>query len=351
MGQDNKIMRRIDTYGNTFQLNNGFPICEIHRNAIYLPMADGVPWEGNPNWGMYDVDGRLIEAAAYYRGVGKNLIGQAENHSLDGIPLEYLPYGRYLYGGNLITHYGHFLLSTLSRYWMGLDSDLSSYKIVCHGQGTVDTWWSHRYVRDIFAAIGLAKENFIVLKRPAKFREITIPRPACEEHNFVHKCFSSWGNAVGNALIRDANIYEETRPVWLAKTKIKQGVQGIVNEIDLVSELERRGVEIVHPQELSLTEQVILFATRPCIMGSSSSAFHTSILSRPHSKLVCLSLQPQINSNFGLIDAANNNNVKYFHPDVEKANLEGEGGNRFNAGYYLLDPKKVSDVLLEEANS
>jgi hypothetical protein len=125
---------------------------------------------------LYDADCNLIDAATYYRGVGKNLVGQ--RRKIDDMPrdIEIAPPGRYLYGGNLIGHYGHFLISSLSRYWLGLFEDLSQFRIICHGAGTPSSWMSNAYMKEVFSSFGLTESNFVVFKRPTIVDEVLVPR-------------------------------------------------------------------------------------------------------------------------------------------------------------------------------
>jgi len=333
-------------YTNEIDVRNSVPSCEIWRNALYIPVDDNVAWEQDDNWGLYDADHNLVDAAAYYRGPGKNLIGQSAKTANAGRDAEVAPPGRYLYGGNLIGHYGHFLLSSLSRYWLGLFEDLSSFKIICHGAGTPHSWMSNAYMREIFEAVGLSTNNFIVFKRPTIVNEILVPRPAAEEHNYTHTAFADWGAAVGQALTRNFDLHQVDRPVWLAKTHLDTGVQGLDNEAELVEILEKEGVDIVHPQDLSLVEQVFLFKTRPLIMGTSSSAFHTKILGAT-AKLVCLNLWPQINSNYALIDSVSSDEITFLRPEISHNRVQN---SRFMDSASIADPRAVADDFLTIAN-
>lgn len=336
------------TYSNEFAILRCSPCMETHYDVVYMPVRDRIAWEQDPTWGIYDLDGRLIDAAAYYRGVGKNLVGQSSHQDLNDVDVEDAPPGRYLYGGNIISHYGHFLLSTLSRLWIGMNADLSSYKIVCHGAGTPQGWLSHPFIREIFEAIGIGAHNLVVFKRPTRLRAVDIPRPSCEEHNFVHYTFASWGHAVGNALLREQNLPTGDAPIWFAKTEMKHLVQGAVNEAELMHILGREGVEGIDPHKISVKQQVALYRTRRAILGTTSSAFHTSILQPPTARMLAVNLGPKVNSNCGLVDQVNKNRISYFYPEVEKLGRYEGDGRKFDFAYKLKDPASVAGQLLKE---
>ena len=300
-------------YSNEIEFRRSQPAVEIRYGAVYMPTTDVVMWELDPTWGLYDEDGILIDAAAYYRGAGKNLVGQSERIAVPKGDLEVAPPERYIYGGNLIFHFGHFLLSSLSRFWIGTRLNLRDYIFVCHGAGNPDGWWSHGYVRDIFQAVGLTRENFVTFRRPTRIPEIMVPRPAAEEHNFVHQIYAEWCHIVGRGLWQNDNLPTDDTPVWLSKTKLTSGVQGLRNEDELVDHLARHGMEIAHPQELSVKEQVGFYATRRSVAGMVGSALHTSVLWPPRTRMIGVEVNDTIVSNYAITDRANRNRVQYLH--------------------------------------
>jgi capsular polysaccharide biosynthesis protein len=225
--------------------------------------------------------------------------------------------------------------------------DLRHCKIVCHGAGTPEGWWTHKPVREIFSALGLAQTNFVVFKRPTLFSNIQIPRPAAEEHNFVHRSYAEFGHRVGAALLSQRNLPSRTEPVWLSKSRLGQGVQGVLNEEEMFPTLERGGVEIVHPQDLSIADQVSLFATRKAVTGVVGSAFHTSILWPPWTRLVGLAIYDHVNSNYAIADKCNDNRVTYHRADVTRPDTNVQQKTRFNDAFVLTDPECAARKILE----
>ena len=102
------------------------PATEIHREVIYCPVSDQVPFYDDPTWGMYDGDGNIIKSAAHRRGYDNQMLGQSEHRDISELKLQRAPPGRYMYGGLMYDHFGHFLLSTFSRFWLGRPYSLKS---------------------------------------------------------------------------------------------------------------------------------------------------------------------------------------------------------------------------------
>ncbi len=308
-------------------------------------MRDDLRWEDDQSWGLYDAEGRLIEAAAYLR--DGRLVGQSWSVDLETLAVTDAPPGPYLYGGNMIDHFGHFLISTLSRYWLGVEEDLSSYKILCHGQGVPQDWWAHTFIRDIFSAVGLGVDNFVVFKTPTRLQDIIVPRSSAEEHKYVHAIYAQWCNQVGRSLLDGHDLTPNPRPIWFSKTKLSVGVQGLVNEADLTSKLSGRGVEIIYPEELSIVDQVKLYATRPVIMGTVGSAFHTSALWPSGAKLLCVKLYGDVNSNYAITDFSNRNDVHYIEAEVRPASESSV--RRFWDSMELVNIDEVFETLVSMA--
>lgn len=339
-------IEKIETCTNEFEFHQAAPAIEIHHDVTYMPVQGHVPWDQDPTWGIYNDDGELVEAAAYRR--GPFLVGQSERQDLSHIQAETAPAGNYLYGGVVIFHYGHFLVSTLCRFWMATKADLKDYKIVCHGHGTPEQWFSIPFVREVLFALGLTHENLVVFDKPVRLPRLIIPRPTCQEHNFVYRAFADLGHLVGHNLLRERDIPKSDTPVWLTKLGLPSGVQGLGNEEELLNVLQREGVEIVDPAVMPMPDKVGLFARRPVLMGTTSSAFHTSILYEPGARLVCLNLYPTINSNWVMLDKANENLISYYYSPVET--VEGpRAERRFDQEFRLLDPEGTAVELLRAA--
>jgi hypothetical protein len=236
------------------------------------------------------------------------------------------------------------LLSTLSRYWLGLEADLSRYKILCHSAFSPEEWWACTFIQEIFGALGLSVNNFVAFTTPTRINTVIVPRSSAEENTYVHSVYSKWCNRVGRSLIEGWDIKPNPTPIWFSKTKLTLGTQGLVNEADIVSRLSDKGIEIVHPQELTVANQVKLYATRPVIMGAVGSVFHASALWPPKAKLVCVKTYRDVNSNYAIADLSNRNNVSYLDAELRPADRSLDA--RFTDAIELVNVDDVVDRLL-----
>jgi hypothetical protein len=342
----------VDKPSDPVVLHAGEPTLEVHRDCIYVPVSGRALWWDDPAWGVYDATGRLIEAAAYYRGPGKRLAGQSPicvADVADVADAPYAPAGRYIYLGNVIDHYGHFLLSSMSRVWALRSHDLRETPLVGHGPGVPDGWFSHSFVRGLYGAAGVVQEDFAVFEQPVRIRELIVPRPSLEEHNFAYAVHAEIAHACGDRLAKTQDLSTVRDMVYISKHALHAHPTGLSNEAALVMAFERAGVPIVHPQYLSLAQQVALFRTTRRIIGQVGSAFHTTILSPPGPDQAFIQLAhapDHYGSNHALIDLLNGNPSLYVY--AAGSWIERPGGV---PGLQLADPDATARDLIELARS
>ena len=282
------------------------------REAIYVPRNGS-----NLPWGIFDHGGRFVGLAGSFRGPGH------QAHLTSPImPLRHdriadrAPDARYIYGGPLHGHYGHFLLSTLSRYWPLLESTDRDIKILCHPMADLAALFALPFVAEIFAALGLAREHFVSFDRPTLIAELVIPGPAFEETGFAYRVFGQFCHHIGDILTDGMPASPGDTPVYMSKSRLPSGVGRIVNEEEFSDRLSRAGFDIVHPETLPLGQQIRLYRDRPQIAGLTGSSLHTSLFSTGRS-IVGLSYVNTLLTSYAMIDLLGGGRGMYVYPDGE----------------------------------
>lgn len=318
----------------------GAPRVEAYFDAHLVPPV-GFP-DSDPLWGVYRSDGKLIEAAAHKRGPGRMLLGQSETmatradfHTINGTGI---------YGGLTISHFGHFLLSTLSRYWIDLRADYPGSKIYVHTMENLSGWLAHPFVQETLGALGFQNSDFVAIDRPIRLRHLIVPASGFIEQSEAFEVYGVTGRLIGERLC-GTPPQRRPEPVYLSKERLQGGIWTTENEPDLVASLREAGVRIVHPETLSLPEQARIFAEHRTVIGLAGSALHACLLSEGGHRLVGLYPTELVNSNFFLMDKIKNNRSTYLTPP---GGLQRVGEtSRFAHVYRIPEPRGIARELLK----
>ena len=328
-----------------WDLEGSETIIEQDPAILTLPDVMYVPFN-HPHlrWGVYDHGGRLVPPCAYFRGPGSGALG---NELMT--PLRYndvvtrAPDEVYIYGGFLHGHYGHFLLSTLSRYWFFDRTQYKGIKILYHAQESIADLFQKQFFADSFGAMGLFAEDFVCFEEPVRINKLIVPCPSFEETGFAHRAFSIQAHKIGDILTKAAVIERSDTPVYLSKARLRHGVGHLVNEEEFADVLSRQGVDVVYPEQLSLAEQIALFRSRPLIAALTGSALHTSVFASRRT-IVGLSYGNTLYSSYTMIDHICDHQGHYFHPqeDIELLPRSAE----FHLDYRLTKLHRTASQFL-----
>lgn len=318
---------------------DGEPSTLTLREAIYIPREGS-----DPSWGIFDHGGRFVGLAGSFRGPGH------QAHLTSPItPLRHdrigdrAPDARYVYGGPLHGHYGHFLLSTLSRFWPFLDSKDPDIKILCHPMADLDDLFALPFVAEIFNALGLRRESFVCFDRPTLIPELVVPGAAFEETGFAYRVFGRLCHRIGDRLTEGMPASPGDAPVYMSKARLPSGVGRIVNEEEFSDRLSRAGFDIVHPERLPLGQQIRLYRDRPQIAALTGSSLHTSLFSAGRS-IVGLSYVNTLYTSYSLIDLLGGGRGMYVYPHGDIALLPRT--RNFHLEYRLTDVAATAEQFI-----
>lgn len=337
------LLTDVKTIWGRSQPVRSLPILEDHFDVVFVPFAADQPLEQDRHWGIYTRGGQPIEASGYHRGHHRGRVSGGEFAGLDVANLPEAPAPHYVYGGPVINHFGHFILTSLARFWFLRFHDLAG-PILCHSHGSVRDWFALDYRVEFWRGLGLGQADFATFDGPTRIRRLSIPRVGLEEQNFVHTVFGQMCRGIGDVLAGGDAPAGDGRPVYLSKHRMLNGVTKIGNEDEIIAVLEREGIEIVCPETLSIAEQIRLFRDRQTILGTSTSAFHMSVFSGRANDIFCLLPSDLLNSNFLLVDTVAGNRSRYLCPRMAGAGPVAAGG--YNSYSVIEDPRGVAEELI-----
>ena len=186
--------------------------------------------------------------------------------------------GTAIYAGVLDRHFGHFVLESLARLWPArLHPELP---IVW----SVESWRRGPVVRgyrswqaEILGLLGISNRPVFVAQATT-FDELLIPTPGYVMEEFFHPTHRDFLGVLDHAPV-------DGRKTWLSRANLSPGVSQSRSASLLDRRLADAGWTIVHPQELSVTEQVEAIATSERLAGEQGSAFHTVMFLRDVERL------------------------------------------------------------------
>lgn len=318
------------------EIRDELPRIEVFEDVVYLP------YKHRGAWGLFDADRKVIEPSVDRCRDGETPNQKTEWPAEIGAVDDTAPADEYLYLGCMNLHYGHFIINTLARYWSLPVDRPPGLPLLCHGPGRTADWRRFKPVARVLSNLGLQVEELSTFDRPMRIRRVVVPHTSLREQAYAHRIFGKLCRRIGSPLLADHVPQIDARPIYLSKLKMKSGVGRFLQEDVFTDTFAKAGFDIVFPEELTFKEQLRLFASRPVVAGTMTSAFHTSIFSRPGCRIVGLSPIPQVNSNFALIDKLNGNKASYFYaPGTTYSN-----GGGFLTSASVSDGRGAADALV-----
>jgi hypothetical protein len=255
---------------------------------------------------LYDRNGTRIAESCIRRGerLDEFVASEAINISL---PSDYTVVEEpILYLSWLPKNWGHFLTEGTSRLWA-----IFQYPELRAMNGLyLMSRPVHKNIEDFVRALSLnihtmeyrTSKQTKALKA-IKFRTVIVPAPSFFNRGAAYSIHQKFASSVIDYYLRDNQSELSDRPVFLSRAKFG-GTHCVQNQVELEEAIARLQFLIVHPEELTLMEQVNLFNRYRHFTGCWGSAFHTSILSRSPNKLATHVLCEGIpNVNYLMLDS------------------------------------------------
>ncbi|MHC4757136.1 MAG: glycosyltransferase family 61 protein [Planctomycetota bacterium] len=335
----------------------------LHSNELESHARDNLPemaqfenvWFVPDLRAVYKDDGELIRSSILRRGtkmcrVPPSIIDVKQFKKTDIVD-------KALFGGIMLgKHYGHFLIETLSRLWpLAIPdkvNDFLDYKILYWSQEKKATPVEKSVIKSgqmLLESLRI-KSNVSILDQPVHINKLIIPAQAATLNNEFYSIFRDLLRLAGTSVLskhrpsKDDNEYPEK--VYLSRTKLPYYRRNNANEKLLESMLKRHGFRIIHPQELSLPDQICMFSKARIIVGSFGSAFHTMLLSDiSNQKMLCLTddCPDQTSTGIDRICNAKTEYIRCIYPHPFCIKESGSGATKDK----IIDVKRALSGILQ----
>ena len=238
-------------------------------NGIVVPVAKAEKNAPAQQSGVLDAEGNFVEASSTLRPVGRF------NHAPpmpDPADIAYLP-GRYMYGGVMFGHFGHFLMDTLARIWAverlrgKIDGVLFTPKV--NGKNVAHVL---NVQRPLIQGLGMDMEVSQVTE-PTRVDMLYVPYQGLG---------LSAGWELGTAAFRDhmrrfggkSVAADGPEKIYLSRSALGPGLASYFAEQVLEEHLRAAGYAIVHPQKLPKHEQIAIYKAARFIISPDGSPLH-----------------------------------------------------------------------------
>ena len=230
---------------------------KLLKNSIIMPL------EGTMDYftgGVFSSDGQFIEDSLLDRGKPRQL--QEPIESLDGI---------YIYGGCLFGHFGHFIWESLSRlYTIRKCKEYPILFITPYDEIIISIF------EKSFKAIGVRNKIFFV-KVPTSVQNLIYSPPGSS----IMPLFIIDEQINALKYFTFSNTERVFKKIWLSRSLLNSNKYGkITNEQHVEEELNNIGYEIIHPQMISLYQQVRLLSTSDIVAGFDGSQFFSVLFAK-----------------------------------------------------------------------
>ena len=189
--------------------------------------------------------------------------------------------GCVLLGGDGTSNYYHFLHEHLSRLAVldALGGDTSGLRF---GVGSGLLPFPHEFL----ALLGIGGERLVSLPADGAlgFRELLAPLPLGRGGNFTSPLLARWAR---ERLVPPAlHDVRAGRKLFLSRARTAR--RRVVNEDEVFAVFAAHGYELVHPETLSVREQIALFAQASHIAGSGGAALTNMLFMPPGGHVLML---------------------------------------------------------------
>jgi hypothetical protein len=175
-----------------------------------------------------------------------------------------------VWGGPIVSHFGHFLIESVARLWPLLPGG------ELHGLPVVFTTPSGvRFAAEWLTAFGA--EVFELPEEPVRFSQMYVPEPCAITDLYWTRTLREIHLHARRGL--DVAPLAPQGIVWLSRSQIDIPDRRVLDE-RLLERLLPAELTIVHPEQLSLAEQVAVVEAASGITGVVGSAFHTALLAQ-----------------------------------------------------------------------
>lgn len=262
-----------------------------HRDAVALPLTK-IQGTGRKVGTVYSRDGRPVRDSE--RAIGPR---RGHWHANKRIAPEALPDptvalpGRSFFLGHWSPGFGHVLLELLPRLWPSQDyGRYDHFVLYPRRRDKTPALEPATWLRELLGLCGIPLEKVVVLRGdPVGFELIDVTTPPFVMKSVADVRFLDvFARITERVLASPAATGDRELPKRIYLSRSQVSTRSANNEEQLEAVMRRWGFVVLHPQQMTIIEQVEILAQVEVIAGCDGSALHTAVFARPGTKLLAL---------------------------------------------------------------
>ena len=210
-------------------------------------------------------------------------------------------------------HFGHLTTEVVSRLW-GWDQakrENPDLKALFHVRPTRNN--DPVLERALFTAYGIREEDLVWVQGPVKVRGLVSATPMWQDQSphFAHPDITEIWQRLTAGLLGDAEPAEHER-IFVSRGEKLSHRRCCRNQAEVERFFADRGFHVFYPEQLSLTEQVALFAGARVVVGFSGSAMFNLMHTRRLEATIVLGQNAYLARNEQLFSTVLGGELHYF---------------------------------------
>jgi capsular polysaccharide biosynthesis protein len=251
---------------------------------------------------VYDAHGALVEASQRIGGLGGDHVVAADPATV-ATEEPRLPWpmatrperrltGTWLYAGNWMNQFGHFITETLTTLW---PDDLEVAGIVAHPFifGGPESDWQ----LELLELGGYGSLPRVLAREGLRVDRLLMPTRAFVPNGYATSMAARVWNRVAAAATPEEPRPTATSALFISRTRWHRRLRELgrptprelPDEELLDRRMEARGCSVIFPEEMSVREQISAVRSKGILIGVSGSALHLSAFARPGTRLIEIS--------------------------------------------------------------
>ena len=217
---------------------------------------------------LYDTAGRRVDGTVHLRN------GRAVRRTPERVELPRITdriREPVVYGGHLPKHFGHFLLESLVRTWV--------YPMLRPGPLPFVHFREkfHLHEEDLLDAAlrpyGAAPQAVL---GPTLLQSVLVPEQGAEFDHIVQDEMRAVYDGIRDTLA-GRDLPASDTPLYLSRSRLGRDHRSTLGERSLERRLAQEGIDVIHPQELPLAEQIAAVSAARTVVGLHGTALHLTL--------------------------------------------------------------------------